>query len=240
VPSEPDRGVSFLETTVQATRTVGSRKELAAYRQWAKGRALMSSAYVLGEFKSTFVRDAVRFHTLLLDSEDASDALQRLSQKTFRPRVMARSIKLFAVLAQDNDIDRQVLQARLEMLIEWQLESRFLEGLDGGLIDATGCRKAHATASRNAGAYSLEGLACNQASPPNCRIGAFWEERLPLLQRVRDEMQNGEDPEFAGKVRAEAAGVLGFGPPHGHTCQVLSDLVIALECPSPSSAVVTV
>ena len=227
--SDATPGTLFLETTVQAARTLGSRREREAYRRAHSGCVLLSSTYVLGEFKKTFLRDAVRFHLLLLDSETPAEALQRLTRR-FRHRTHPRCVQLFAVLVEDGEIDRDVLLSKLESLVEWQLEGRFLERLSRDLYDDTGCMRARAQATRRESGYELREVRCSKDDPPGCRIGEFWSRHGESLAKVHGHMRSQTDPE-SQRVAQACSDVQSGVDPHGTHCVALADTVISLECP---------
>lgn len=223
-------GDVFLETTAQVARVLGSAGERAEHRARHRDCRLFSSTYVLGEFKKTFLRDAVRFHALLVDSERAADALQRL-ERTFSDRTHRRSVKLFAVLVEDEEIERDTLLDRLESLIEWQLEQRFRCALVGGLLDETRCARANACAVRADGVYTMQGASCTKRDRPPCGIDEFWRRNERLLRHlVRCLGSDALDRELKRLVE-EGRRVVAGDAPEGRTCEGLADAIIALECP---------
>jgi hypothetical protein len=225
----------FLETTIHALRVVGSRAEKDAYRAQHAGCDLRSSAYVLGAFKKTFLRDAVRFHTLLADSADPWEALGKLN-RTFSNRTYRRSVLLFTVLAREaqekcRKISRKSLLDRLEMLIEWQLEGRFRFGLSEPLVNETECKRADVSLSKTGGLYDTSRLRCWQAASSRCGLREFLGGKRAKLVDTERALASTTDPELQrllGAVRT----VLNGGNPAGRVCESLADAIIAVECPA--------
>ena len=219
----------FLETTAQVARTLGSYREREKHLSVCGGCKLLSSTYVLGEFKKTFLHDAVIFHTILIDSESTSEALGRAQR--YPGRKTNRMYTLFARLAEDNNMEREAVLAKLEMLIEWQLENRFRHGLTD-VLDKTHCTRAAWTTAKTDGVYGLQ-MSCAKAAPPECGIVAFWDEHREYLERIVAVLQDYdvEDADERDKGVEECIGVLSGGQPEGRTCEALADAIMAIECP---------
>ena len=219
----------FLETTAQVARTLGSYREREKHFSVCGECKLLSSTYVLGEFKKTFLHDAVIFHTILTDSESTSEALDRAQR--YPGRKTNRMYTLFARLAEDNNMEREMLLEKLETLIEWQLENRFRYGLTD-VLDKTHCTRAAWTTAKTDGVYGLQ-MSCTKAAPPECGIVTFWDEHRECLERIVAVLEeyDVEDSDERDRVVKECTGVLSGGQPQGRTCEALADAIMAIECP---------
>lgn len=221
----------FLETTAQVARTLGSYRERDKHFSVCGGCKLLSSAYVLGELKKTFLHDAVMFHTILTDAESTSEALHRAQR--YRGRRTNRMYTLFARLAEDNNMEREAVLEKLERLIDWQLEARFRYGLTD-VLDETHCIRAAWTPAKDDGVYDLQ-MSCTKDALPDCGIVAFWDEHRGRLELIRAVLQardrDVEDSDERDRVIEESSSVLNGGRPQGNTCAALADAIIAIECP---------
>lgn len=83
----------FMDTTVQADKFLGKKERKEYIKSVCTNRNLVSSTYVLGEFKSNFVKDATALYNLIKDSDDLAEALIRL-EEIYSKRISNRMTKL--------------------------------------------------------------------------------------------------------------------------------------------------
>ena len=224
----------FLETTVQADRTTSSHPKRQAIAAALNNKSLVSSTYVLGEYKATFLRDTVTFHKLLVDSESVSVALNRFER--YGERQSKRLLRIFALIYEDGVSSKEDMLTALEILIEWQLARRFMHGLDQPLLNESGCQRAAAQPVRSGEIYEFP-LSCTQSPPPSCDVESLVGRRTQELAGVAAGIP--EQDSDLRKVGVSLGDVLeGKRKPHGNVCRNLSDLLIALEAP-PDAIIAT-
>jgi len=220
----------FLETTIQGERVVGPdfRKEKISIN--IEGKTLISSVCVLGEFKQTFVHDAILFHKILVDSSNTSEALKRLP--SFSARMHKRAVDIFASITEDGNTDKTDVLDTLERWILWELVHRFHYGLVA-VVNYTNCRKARATVVKHGEKYEIDGLSCSKQNPPDCAILDFLKGHRAEFQQILDAIDKLpiKDKDQVSMVNAGQKVLEGQDTPFGLNCKALMDIVIALEAP---------
>lgn len=227
----------FLDTTIQADKCLSHKKKRETIVNSICNKTLMSSTWVLGEFKSTFLDDAVTLHNLLFTSPTISEALLR-SEK-YRDRIHKRMIKLFGNLCKDDEFGKNGILDRLDILIEYMLEVMFFEGISQPLVNKTNCYKANAKATRVGDTWSFA-IRCRKRDKKQCRIDEFMEynkENLKLFVESTDILES-KDIEIK-KYKTTITKILSGDSPKGNNCKSLGDVIIALECPKRCSIFTT-
>ena len=256
-----EKATVYLETTATADRIFGLPETRAALKQACSGNVLLSSAYVWSEFRHTFVRDAVVCHAYLVNSLEVGDslavALQRIGRAkefSFHRRRVDRAWDVVARLYDTPLLSLRDAVAQIEKDIRYNLHHLFFMGLHVPLLDTVGCKRTDAGPTEippgRPGGYARFTMrsACSKDSPPDCNIVTFWKRNEGDLSKVATmtlptqiSRKTKEDLE---RIRAQAQRVLNaFGNNldecYGEGCYaVLSDVVIALECP-PDVPIVT-
>ena len=223
----------FLETTVQAGRITFAHETRKAIGRTIDGYKLLSSTYVMGEFKQTFLHDAVFLHKLVSDSSSPQVALNRAER--YQNRTKDRMLRIFVQITEGHLADKRYVLSVLERYIEWQFIDRFMKDLHS-IVNQTGCERAGVQPVKAGGVYDFP-IKCQKASPPNCQIQEFLATHKKKLKLVIDgvSLLDEESQEKLESLRAILAG----GLPFGNTCKDIADLIIALEVPEGAALATT-
>lgn len=211
------RSTVFLDTTISADRHFQTTHRQTEIRQQLEDKHVVCSDYVIGELKSSFLRNSITLYNLLLDEESVEDALKRLSSVVHSVRQYDRTIKLFAYLAERVGFRRDDLVERLDMLID-EMDILFREDIHD-FVNTCDCARSRATAKKEGRRWIFD-LGCRQNPKPRCAIASFWNDNhqslssisaLPALvgtkmarkmgQMARDEIKNyGTNCWYAGPL----------------------------------------
>lgn len=220
----------FLDTTVQADRVTAALPTRGAIAKALENCRLLTSTYVMGEFKQTFLHDAVLFHKLLTDSRTTAEALNRLER--YKERPAKRMVRVFARIMEEGpedkpSMDKPSMLSRLVRMVEWQLVDNFLFNIDR-VLDGTGCARARVQPVRCNGTYNFP-VRCRKADPPRCGVADYIAAHKRQLLAVAEHLVT-DDADLQRLLRSVGS-VLEGGSPRGNTCKSISDLLIALEVP---------
>lgn len=215
-----------METTVQADKFLGKKSRKQHIQTVCKDNNLISSTYVLGEFKSNFLKDATALYNLVADSDDIRDAMIRF-EETYSKRISNRMNKLFANIITICGIDdKEEILETIEMYIEDILLKRFKEGVDKLLIDNTKCDRSLAIPEKIDGVWTIN-VKCSKRAKPKCNIKEFLlDNNLDNIKRITampEELKNVEN--IVDKIIKKS------DVPYGNNCRTLGDTIIILEAP---------
>jgi hypothetical protein len=216
---------------------------------------------VWGEFRRTFIYDAIVSHAVLLNSmakgeswRDGFQRVRRTQQFHFKPRRKDRAWDILAYLQDPPITSLEDAVDRLEKDIRYNLRHLFFRGLQIPLRDSVRCKMTDENPTEippdGPGGYGRFGMrsTCSKDSPRDCGIVTFWKNNVQALRlvagmRIPDRIRKAARKELE-QVKAEADKVASavdgkMTEPYGESCHVLlADLVITLECP-PTVPVVT-
>ena len=248
----------FLETTAAAERVFGLPETIEFIDGICQDKTLLSSTYVWGEFRRTFLIDTIMCHTVFVNSlerqEDFATALKRLpryEKLQYKPRKLRRALDVIARLHETPFESLKEAIQRLENDIRYTLKQLFFRGLQSPLLEGAGCRmtaegpiETVPPVSGNFSTFKLPSK-CTQKERPECGIISFWKERIEDLEAVA----NMKIPSSTKKnIRTEleefrkAAQAILQGKTieaYGTRCYAkMADTIICLECP-PGVPIVT-
>lgn len=224
----------FMETTVQADKFLAKKERKDYIKNICQNKKLVSSTYVLGEFKSNFLKDATKLYNLLWDSETVGEAVIRF-EETYSKRINSRMCKLFGNLINECGVnDKTEILDRLEIYIEDILVKRFKKGIDKILIDNTKCLRSLAVPEKYGNTWTMN-VSCVQNPNPKCNIKKFLTtdniDNIKKLVKLPDEMSKMR--EVIQKVINDEA------KPYGNNCRTMGDAIISLEAPNESQILTT-
>lgn len=221
--------ILFMETTVQADKFLGKRTKKQYIAGVCRDKHLISSTYVLGEFKSNFLKDMTALYNLVADSDDIRDAMIRF-EETFSKRISNRMNKLFAnIIAECGIDDKEEILEMIEMYIENILIKRFKQGINKILIDDTKCCRSLAVPKKVDGVWTID-VKCSKKMKPKCRIKEFL-----LIKNTNNIKKISSMPKELKKVEDTVRKILDEKDlPYGNNCRTLGDTIIALEAPEDS------
>jgi|SRR5690554_942915 len=220
--------IIFLDTTIQADKFLSDKEKKENIRRILNGKRAISSTYILGEFKSTFLKDATALYNLINDCEEVGDAVIRF-ERYYKSRIVSRMAKLFGNLLKECANDKQEILDRLEIYIEDMLVKRFFHSIDKVLIDNTKCIRSYAKPMKKDNVWTID-VSCRQNPQPKCNICSFLlkDKKVDLkkLTNLSDEQV---------KVRSVIKEIIkGDSLPYGNNCRTLGDTIIVLEAPDDS------
>jgi len=126
----------FLDTTIQIEKIFGrDRYELSEY---LKEKDVLTSSYVLMEFKRTVLKDCIALHTYLLEEGDLESTFIRLSElRSYDHRIASRIYMILSGICEPDNIEYEKVLERLEDLIESELLEHFFYNVE--TTDETKC-----------------------------------------------------------------------------------------------------
>lgn len=225
-PRQEADEVLFLETTIQAERATQHPVVREELEQFLSGYRLVTSTYVLGEFKSTFLLDATVLYNLLVSSADIGIARRRFER--YQDRKHKRLERLFTLVTEDGDMRKEAILPKVERLITDELMRSFQQKITD-VSDITGCARAKAIPERRDVAYHLD-VSCRQDPKPSCAVSAYFAAHPEMLKIVLQSLSGG-DHETQRRREAIEAVLSGTKEPHGNVCRSISDAIIATEVP---------
>jgi len=215
----------FLETTIQIDRNF-THKQIQIDKI-LKNKTLYSSTYVLGEYKSNILKDAIAFYNLLEQSDSTKEALSRLSEVLYSTRQYDRVIKIFSCLVEDGNMSKKDVKKRLSFLIEDIIINRFMRGLKKDLINTTRCMRANAYPEKIDGMWKLQYISCRQKPKPNCEVVEFIKENSQCLEKICELKQKNLSELIITLEKCLSLKAL----PYGRNCSRIGDAIISCEVP---------
>jgi hypothetical protein len=215
----------FLDTTIQADKFLANKDKKAYIKEICKDKKLISSTYVLGEFKSTFVKDAILLYNLINDCETVGEAVKRF-ENHYKSRVASRMAKLFGNLLEECENNKEEILDRLDIYIEDLLVKRFNDGIEKILINTTKCSRAFSKPLKEGGVWEID-VSCRQTPPPKCNIEFFLlEDKIYELKKL---IHLPDDFIKLKEVLKEICDNNAL--PFGNNCRTLGDAIIIIEVP---------
>jgi len=251
----------FLETTAAAERIFGLPETMAFINSVCEGKTLLSSTYVWGEFRRTFLNDHIICHTVFVNSlergEDLATALKRLprfSELRYKPRKLRRAFDVVARLHEQPFDSLQEAVERLENEILYSLQISFFAGLRRPLLTGADCQmtpplplQAPETIAVKHPRFELISK-CSKRDNPNCKIISFWRDHKADLKAIatmavpRNVSKTSIDElnEFKKAAQAILENIdVKPSEAYGERCYAkIADLIISLECP-PNVPIIT-
>lgn len=216
----------FLETTIQADRNFSYKSRREEIEKNLQGKTLLCSTYVLGEFINNFLKNAVTFYNLLVNSENTNDALSRLGQVLYSERQFDRVIKIFSAITEDGNMSKKDVLLRLDMLIEDLMVARFFRKLYPDLLNQTECIRANARPLKVDGHWKLE-MGCSKKLKPPCNIIEFINSNSQTFKQIEsiNEQHMVETIEIVKEINNKET------VPCGRKCWKIGDVIICQEPP---------
>lgn len=241
----------FLDTTIQIERVVGSRARQTALRSELANYRLITSAYVLGEYLRTIVKDAIQLHRLIAQNAYLDDVMTQIAQRLNKREASRMLLILGALLRADGQPDgrldaaaRNDLLDRLARYIEISLPNRFTLGI-AELLDHTRCGLAqeHPLAcqipSASHSSYRLRSQCVRHVR--ECDLAELLRDRWPVEVEMLAQGLAGEADAALARM-GRLAGEILADPilARGRNCTwYLGDMIIALELPQNAALYTT-
>lgn len=222
---------AYADTTVIARAIFGDSEEREAIATAKGNRELVATDYVREQYRASFVNDAVLLHTLVRESATVGEAMRRLGRYP-RVRQRDRAREVFSLLLDDPRYrsDRRLTLDMLEVFIEVELDARFREAADGGIVEITGCTLGGPDPERVGSLYHFKPR-CRKSDPPRCNVGDF----LATKKRELRDIGQGPDAIDEAQTGLRDACRTATEAPHeirGNLCRrTMSDTIIALSPP---------
>ncbi|MBW1867162.1 MAG: hypothetical protein JRI38_05390 [Deltaproteobacteria bacterium] len=222
----------FLDTTIQIEKIFGrDRYEISKY---LKENDVLTSSYVLMEFKRTILKDCIALHSYLKEEGDLESTFIRLSElRVHEHRIASRISKILSGMCGQDSIEYEKVLERLEDLIESELLEYFFYNVE--TIDETKCGLAKEEISKNE-IYSLD-LSCRRGHK-KCEIRDFIAANREEFCRLLEGLQSNREFE---KVCDSLKEVL-EDPEKARgrkNCWRLGDCIISIESPKTHTILTT-
>ena len=217
----------FLETTIQIERIFGRKKEEIV--KFLSDKEVLSSNYVLMEFKRTMLKDCIALYSFLKEEKDLGDTLMRLSElRVYEHRTAVRISKILSKLSENNTLDYEKVLNKLEDLIESELLEEFFYRVK--VIDETKCGLANEEVKKNE-TYYLN-LRCRR-DEKKCEIEEFVARNRGKFRKLLNELQTYKEFEDVCSVIKEI--LEDCEKARGKkNCWKLGDCIISIEAPKSS------
>lgn len=238
----------FVETTIQIEKIVEESNRRREILNNLKGRKLVTSAYVLMQFKSTLISDCIALYTIAKDVKDMGDFHVRFSKiKPHEPRVIRRCEEIFGKLTRDGMVDDiEKLRERLKNYIEFVLLDGFMEGIKE-ICDSTKCQLAKEEPIWKDGGYQLNTKCTKELK--QCILPEFVNENQELFSKITDVINYRLDDfnlRKEKKDKLKEASIIckkileNTEESRGNNCRNhLSDFIIAIETPDDAEIYTT-
>ncbi len=212
----------LIETTIQYDRLFASNQCKQAIRKVLETHSLKTTTYVMGEYYSRYLKDFLKICHILNQENDIYNAEKRLFEGAFGSQEKDRRHKLFIFIREtcSNDIDliKENYKRILELIIH-----RPLYGIEGELLDETGCNKAKCRIEYENDIPKLINNRCRK-DDNICRILEFWEKHINGVNNLSTSS------DIEKKTKDALLVVLdNIENCRGNNCRDLGDLIIALE-----------
>lgn len=227
--------VIFLDTTIQIERITAVQARQQTIARELAGKRIITSSYVLGEYKRTLVHDATLLYNIVQTTEELFDVETQVAQ-LFNKRSVSRCLLLWAALHRQGIYERKLILSVLQSYIEYSLTSRFMLGIDE-ILDTTACGLAREIPVLEQTNYQLRTHCTRRVK--ECLLKEYCQVQRSSLQTLADGLQ--DHPEAALARMATLCVQILQDPDlaRGRNCTAyLGDLVIALELP-PGAALYT-
>ena len=249
----------FLETTAIAERIFGVPESINYVESLCKNKTLLSSTYVWGEFRRTFLNDTIICHQVFSNSFERGDnlptALKRLARFEkirYKPRKLRREWDIVARLHESKFETLKEAIDRLENDILYELEIYFFKGLKKPLLNGANCKMTSDTpvaiGSPEKITFELASK-CTRIERPECEIVSFWKSHRSDLEAVSAAQI---PPGFTGKSKVEIQSFINAAleilnnierspkEAYGKRCYaVIADLIICIEAPRQTPIITT-
>ena len=213
----------FLETTIQIERIFGRKSE--DIFEFLKDKEVLTSNYVLMEFKRTILKDCTVLYSFLKEEKSLEDTFRRISElRDFEHRTASRISLILSKLSENNTLEYEKVLNKLEDLIESELLEYFFYRVN--VIDETKCGLAKEEVHKNE-TYSLH-LRCRR-DEKNCEIDEFVARNRGKFRKLLNELQTYKEFEDVCSVIKEI--LEDCEKARGRNCKTLGDCIISIEAP---------
>lgn len=210
----------LLDTTIQIDR-IFKRKAKKEIEEIIFEHDCGSSTYVLGEFKSTIIKDFVTLYNIMQIEEDLAGVRDNINDTVFN-RSFQRVYYIFNDLCKDYDEDFDLVKAEIREYPE-RLEKRFSYGLKSSLFNETNCHRAAAKVDFSGEEATIDGVKCRKTDN-FCNSCAFWEK----YKHHVDGLENAAG--IQEKMKSALRQIKRDGEPlKGNICRSLGDCIISIE-----------
>ena len=211
---------AVLDTTIQIDRILGSDIRISRIDEVLKGKELVSTTYVLGEYYKNIINDYITLYNIFLQENDVKQTGCRITENVFG-RSQGRMSKLFCNLAANCDYDIELIKDSLDNYLHILID-RFNDELVD-LLDETKCNRANASVMYEDGIPKLENISCNKKCN-QCEICEFWGKRIDKLKLLLDN--DNYDAQLKEIIKKALDVPNNF---KGQNCWKLGDTIIASE-----------
>jgi len=227
----------FLETTIAYELHFYTEERCRELESQLQGKKRMTSTYILGEFVTGLLHNAVALIDIVMGARNEPEVLIQIAQRFGRDA--NKCLLLYAHVSKLSHTKEEKI-SQLRMLVEWLLIDIFMEGIDM-MIDETSCKFAKRKPSKKGTSYELE-TACVQ-SKKECEICAFWRHHESELRAIAAALKSAHRLDKSQRrMLARIEKVLDFGMIRARgfrSCRALSDAVIATEMPGTVTLMTT-
>ncbi len=210
----------LLDTTVQIERIFKRAKKEKIEKIIAEHRC-GSSTYVLGEYKSTIVKDFVALYNIMCMEDSLAGVREHINDTVFH-RHFQRIYYIYNDICKLYNDDFELIKEHLGMYPKL-LEHRFWYGLEPGLMDGTRCHRAKAKVLVQGKKAEIPDVNCSKKDN-FCQSCEFFEMHREAFLELKDEKNLPEKMKNAIRKVLEGSELL-----KGDICRTLGDCIIALE-----------
>ncbi|MFN8488309.1 MAG: hypothetical protein U0350_11995 [Caldilineaceae bacterium] len=222
----------FLDTTIQIERVTAVQARQQAIARELAGKRIITSSYVLGEYKRTLVRDAIVLYNLVQKTEELFDVETQIAQ-LFNKRSVSRCLLLWATLHRQGVYERKKILRSLHTYIAHGLTNRFMIGIDE-VLNTTECGLAKEVPLLEQTDYQLRTHCTRRVK--ECLLAEHCQAQQSNLQTVADGLKDHPEAALARMATVCAQILQDPDMARGRNCTAyLGDLVIALELPTEAA-----
>jgi hypothetical protein len=226
----------FLETTAAIGRHFGTRAHRVFLADAVTGRQIITSTFVLFEYKRVVQRACVEFHRLLTRERNLSEALRVFSQ-SYSVSQLSIGLSLFYPLFEEAGHNVSEVLERLAWLIDYDLMRLFRAGVDE-ILDPTRCALAFQQPQHQGATYAPGFLSVARATF-DCNLPGFIETHRDDFQAIYTAMTAAGDPRTRRLRQVLARVIRHPEESRGRNALTLGDAIIAVEMPGEAFLLTT-
>lgn len=225
----------FLDTTIQIERVTSVEARQQAIAKELAGKYVITSSYVLGEYKRTLVHDAMTLYNLVQKTEQLFDVETQIAH-LFSKRSGSRCLLLWATLHRQGIYERKLILSVLQGYIEYGLVSHFMDGVDE-ILNSTDCGLAKESPIPDQTTYQLR-IHCTRRVK-ECLLAERLQAQRSVIQTLASGLKDHPEADLAQIATLCSQILQEPNIARGRNCtRYLGDLIIALELP-PNTALYT-
>jgi hypothetical protein len=224
-----------METSIHIERLFGHSLKVTEINNRLKKSEVLTSKYVLKEFKAAILKDMVFLYAVVKDEESIADAdIHIKKSRAYHPKTQARCSHILTQIAEAADFKKERVLAAIKRYLDWELLILFEEPITKYTPDEIECyiAKDETRPQFKYERYFFD-IPCTKGMK-KCKIDEFIGKKAQLFMKIHDYLKK------KTKLDKELSQVKDLCPKicknpsqvrWSNNCKILGDSVIAIEAP---------